>query len=94
MPLPIDFEGLLDHSPNPYLLLDRELTIEWANRAYLRVTGRTGGDILNRNLFEAFPGDPDDPEQRSVRELRASFDRVLVERKPDVLALIHYAIPR
>jgi PAS domain S-box-containing protein len=94
MPLPVNFEGLLDHSPNPYVLLDRGLTIVWTNRAYLRVTGRTAEDIRGRNLFEAFPGDPNDPDQRSVRELQASFDRVLLERKPDVLALIHYAIPR
>ena len=68
----LDFKSLLDRSPNPYVTLDRDLTIVWANREYLKVTMRRLDDIVGRNLFEAYPS-----EGESYRQLRASFDRVL-----------------
>jgi two-component sensor histidine kinase len=44
-------------------------------------------------MFEAFPSGPHDPDGRNAGQLRQSLERVLAEREPDVLALIHYAIP-
>jgi PAS domain S-box-containing protein len=90
----IDFKLLFDSSPNPYVLLAPDLTIVGVNEAYLKVTTRQREDIVGRNMFDAFPGNPHDPDDSSVRELRASFDRVLEKRAPDNLALIRYAIPR
>ncbi len=34
----LDYAGLFDASPNPYLVLDRNLHIVGANRAYLEST--------------------------------------------------------
>jgi PAS domain S-box-containing protein len=89
----IHFQSLFDLSPNPYMLLDRELRYVAANQAYLRVTSSRLEDLLKRNVFEAFPNDPDDPHNSSVRQLRESFERVLAGRKPDTLALIRYRVP-
>lgn len=88
----INFEALFAASPNPYMLLDRELKFVWANEAYLKATGRTLADLLGRSLFEAFPSGAHDPGADSSEQLHASLERVLAERKPDVLALIRYAI--
>ncbi|HET8729082.1 MAG TPA: PAS domain-containing protein [Alphaproteobacteria bacterium] len=94
VPLGIDFEALFDASPNPYVLLAPDHKIVWANEAYLRVTGRDRADIVGRDMFDAFPGNPGDPDDASVRQLRASLNRTVTERTVDTLALIRYAIPR
>ncbi|WP_257451406.1 response regulator [Archangium lipolyticum] len=94
MPHTIDFETLFDRSPNPYMVLDRELRYVAANEAYLRVTASRAEDILGRSVFEAFPHDPNDPNNSSARQLRESFERVLKGRVPDTLALIPYRVPR
>ncbi len=90
----IDFKSLFELSPNPYMLLDRELRYVAANQAYLQVTSSRAEDLLGRNIFEAFPHDPDEPDNSSARQLRESFQRVLSGRKPDMLALIRYRVPR
>ena len=90
----LDFAALFEASPNPYMVLDRELRYVAANRAYLHVAASRLEDLLGRHLFDAFPHDPADPNNAPARLLRASFERVLRERKPDVLALIPYRVPR
>ncbi|MFP2924179.1 response regulator [Pyxidicoccus sp. 3LG] len=94
MPEPIDFKSLFDSSPNAYMLLDRELRYVAANAAYLRVTASRLEDLLGRHVTDAFPNDPDDPNNASARQLRESFTRVLERRAPDHLALIVYRVPR
>ncbi|RKH22809.1 response regulator [Corallococcus praedator] len=94
MQAPFDFQKLFELSPNPYMLLDRELRYVTANAAYLRVTASRLEDLVGRNVFEAFPNDPDDPANASLRMLRDSFFRVLNERALDTLALIPYRVPR
>ena len=84
----LDFKSLLDLSPNPYVTLDRDLTIVWANREYLKATMRRLDDIVGRNIFDAYPS-----EGESYRLLRASFDRVLETGQPDEIAHIRYDIP-
>ena len=84
----LDFKSLLDRSPNPYVTLDRDLTIVWANQEYLKATMRSLEDIVGRNLFDAYPS-----EGESYRQLRASFDRVLETGEPDEIAHIRYDIP-
>lgn len=82
-----DFEQLLAHSPNPYVLLDRDLTLVWMNEAYLRVTNSRRDVILGRNMFEAFPS-----EGESERQLRRSLEQVLRTGEPDEIAHIRYDI--
>ncbi|MGE0658901.1 MAG: PAS domain-containing protein [Reyranellaceae bacterium] len=85
----IDASILFNASPNPYVILDRDLSLVGMNEAYLRVTGRTRAALLGRNMFDAFPSDPGSP---SGRLLRASFARVFETGQVDVLSLIPYPI--
>ncbi|WP_164018067.1 response regulator [Pyxidicoccus trucidator] len=89
----IDFKLLFEASPNPYMVLDRELRYVAANPAYLRATASRIEDLVGRYVLEAFPNDPDDPNNASALLLRASFARVLERRAPDSLALIPYRVP-
>jgi diguanylate cyclase (GGDEF)-like protein len=87
----IDFAALFDGSPNPYLLLDPDLTILGCNQAYGQISGRVPQDLIGRYLFDAFPGRPDDP---GARQLRLSLQYVLANRAAHTLPLIHYAVTR
>ncbi|MCI0752458.1 response regulator [Teichococcus vastitatis] len=89
----MDFKALLDAAPHNYVVMDASLTLLWANRAYLAATGRRAEDIIGRNMFDAFPGGPHDPEGLGTWQLRRSLGAVLATRKPDTIALIRYAIP-
>ena len=90
--MPVAFDVLFEHSPNAYMVLDRELRYLEANRAYVLLTGIPREQLLGRSLFELFPGtaNPDGSDQSDV--LRASLQRVLATGERDTLALIPYAI--
>ena len=68
----VDFKEVLENSPNPYVLLDAELVLVWANKAYLTVTGRSWSDIGGRQVFDAFPSTGESHDQ-----LESSLNRVL-----------------
>ena len=87
----VDFERILSASPNPYVMLDRNLVIVWANDAYIRVTMRRREILLGQNMFDAFPSDP---ESESHQLLRRSFQTVLRTGTQDEIALIRYDIAK
>jgi len=76
------------------VLLSPGLTIVGMNDAYLRVTMRSREEILGKNMFEAFPGTPDELGRINVAQLQESLARVLRDRVPDHIPLIQYDIPR
>jgi len=94
MPASIDFRAVFDRSPNPYMLLDRELRYVAANAAYLKVTGARLESLLGRMILDVYPNDPDDPNNESARLLRESLEKVLRTGEPDAIALIRYRVPR
>lgn len=84
----IDFQTMMGDSPNPYMVLDREMRFVWANAAYLRSTMRSFSEIEGRVLFEAFPA----PDENSHRQLRDSIQSAFDTGQIAELALIEYAI--
>jgi PAS domain S-box-containing protein len=93
MPLPhaasvVDFRRLFEAAPDRYLVLTPSLEIAAVSDAYLRATMTRREDILGRGLFEVFPDNPDDPDATGVRNLRASLERVLRQRRADAPAAI------
>lgn len=87
----IDLDALFASAPSPYVLLDADLRIVWANDTYLKVTGRTLDTLINRVITEAFPAPADSV---SDQMLRGSLRRVLETGKTDHLPLIPYPIER
>jgi PAS domain S-box-containing protein len=90
MPQSADFEAIFARSPNPYVLMDRQLTLVAMNDAYCAATGRTREELLGRNMFDAFPADP---KSDGYRSLHGSLTRVAQTGAPDHLPLIRYDIP-
>ncbi|WP_408612756.1 PP2C family protein-serine/threonine phosphatase [Glycomyces luteolus] len=88
----MDYASIFEATPNPCLVLAPDLVIVEVNRAFLKVTGRNREELLGRHLFNAFPGNPADPEADGVRNLSASLERVLEMREPDTMALQKYDI--
>jgi signal transduction histidine kinase/CheY-like chemotaxis protein len=89
-----DFQRLFEGAPGLFLALDPQLKIVAVSTAYLNATLAEREAILNRGIFEAFPDNPDDPAADGVRNLRASLERVLAERRPDTMAVQKYDIRR
>jgi PAS domain S-box-containing protein len=54
----LDFQTIFDSSPNPHMVLDRDLRFVAANAAYLRAIALRREDVIGRPLFELFPHDP------------------------------------
>ncbi|MER6377961.1 SpoIIE family protein phosphatase [Streptomyces mirabilis] len=87
----IDFEELFDAAPNSYLVLDADLVVRYANRAYLQVTGRTREELVGRSILAVFPDTPAAPA--AARDFGASLHRVLDSCEPDVVAPQRFDIP-
>ncbi|OSP54909.1 response regulator [Pseudoruegeria sp. SK021] len=85
----IDLNALFAHAPSPYVLVDPDLRVVWANDAYLKVIGRTQDSLIGQILTEEFPAPA---ESVSDQMLRKSFRRVLATGQADHLPLIPYPI--
>jgi len=76
------------------MVVDRDLRIVSANRAYLELTGSRLDDLVGQHVIERFPHDAEEPGNENARLLRASFEKVLASGERDQLAFIHYRVPR
>lgn len=93
-PAPIDFEYLFEHSPNAYILLERDFTLVAANQAFLRVTGRRREELIGRKLFDAFPAAPGRSSREAIRRVQESLERTFAAGQRDMLALVEYPLAR
>lgn len=88
-----DFAALFDASPYPCLLIDPDLILIGANPAYLQATDAAAAAILGKNIFEAFPSNPGDPDSTNLNEVRRSIEIAFSTGKPHTSALLRYAVP-
>ncbi|MFE0501822.1 PAS domain-containing protein [Lysobacter soli] len=88
----IQFDRLFQHSPNAYMVLDRQMRFVEANHAYELLTGLSRAQLLGRALFDVFPGATNDDGSPQADVLRSSLERAFATGERDVLALIPYAI--
>jgi PAS domain S-box-containing protein len=88
------FESLFESLPGLFLVLTPDLKIVAASDAYLTATMTTREGLLGRDLFEAFPDNPDDPTATGTSNLRASLDRVRQAAAVDTMAIQKYDIRR
>ncbi|WP_249158668.1 ATP-binding protein [Bradyrhizobium tropiciagri] len=88
-----DFKALFEGAPGPYLVLTSpDFRIVAVTDAYLRATMTERAMIVGRWLFDVFPDNPDDPAADGVRNLRASLERVVQNRRPDTMSVQKYDI--
>jgi PAS domain S-box-containing protein len=92
--LSVDFRALFESWPGSYLVLDPDLVIIAVSDAYLRASMSRRPDVIGRNMFEAFPDNPDDPQADGVARLGASLDQVRRHRVTDTMAVQKYDIRR
>jgi len=90
----VDRAAVFAAVPTPYLVLTPDLVIVDANEAYLATTRRSRDELIGRGLFEAFPGNPTDPDQEAVVvRLRASFQRARDTGRPHSMPVQDYDVP-
>ncbi len=90
----VDFQLLFESAPGLYLVLDPDLTIVAVSDTFLAATFTERSAVLGRQLFDAFPDNPDDPATEGARNLKASLGRVVRDRTPDVMSVQKYDIQR
>ncbi len=89
-----NFRELFESAPGLYLVLNPAFDIVAVSNAYLKATMTKRDEILNRNIFDVFPDNPNDPTATGVANLKASLNRVLRERVSDTMAVQKYDIRR
>jgi two-component sensor histidine kinase len=91
-PPPPDFRAIFEAVPELYLIVDSDLHIVAGSEAYLQATMTRRADIVGRHMFDVFPDNPDDVNATGVRNLAASFDKVLRSRVAHFMAVQKYDI--
>ncbi|UHD44015.1 PAS domain-containing protein [Aureimonas altamirensis] len=89
-----DYGAIFAGIPQPYLVLDADLTIVAATDAYLATTDRSRKDIVGRHILEAFPENPEAAGTVEQGPLEVSLRHVLKTGEPHEMAVIQYDIPR
>jgi PAS domain S-box-containing protein len=92
-----DFQRILEGFPGQVLVLAPDgprFTILAASDVYLRATLTERAEIIGKGVFEVFPDNPDDPEAGAVDALRASFQRVVDERRGNVMGIRRHDVRR
>ena len=93
-PAPL-FRALFEAVPENILVLTSgRLEIVAASDAYLRLTGRKREELIGVPVFEAFPDDPSESQAQNAQTLRASFERAVRSRRPDVMPVERYPVAR
>ncbi|WP_181312514.1 ANTAR domain-containing protein [Nocardioides campestrisoli] len=80
-------------SPVPTCAIDEDFVIRAVNPAYTLATGTEEDALLSFDLFELFPGNPEEPESDGHVHVRRSAERVLREGRLHHLLIQRYDIP-
>lgn len=89
-----DYIDLFKQSPAVSLVMDTNFKILTVTDNYLKVTMTTRKNIIDKNVFDVFPDNPDELLPESTTSLRASLNRVLKNRTTDEMDYIKYDIQK
>ena len=89
-----DFRAIFEGVPGLFLVLDPDLAIVAVSDAYLRATMTERDGLLGRNIFDAFPDNPDEPQPSGVHNLRSSLARVQQSAVADTMPIQKYDVRR
>jgi signal transduction histidine kinase len=87
-----ELKNLFESLPGLYMVLTPDLKIVAASDAYLKATMTTREGIVGRDVFDVFPDNPNDPNNKGESSVRASFERVLRSGMPDTMAITKYDV--
>ncbi|GGO21567.1 sensor histidine kinase [Microbispora bryophytorum] len=79
----------------PMQVLTPDFVVAAANDSFLKLFGRSQADLLGRDVFAVFPGNPsapNDPDVQGAVRMRASLERVVATGQRDTMALQRYDI--
>ena len=88
----IDYAAVYRQLPVPVVLLTPEFVIADMNLAFVQLAGRPREELLDRNVFDAFPDDPSDPCATGMRDSSRSMRRVLATGEPDAMEFQKYDV--
>lgn len=88
----IDYQEVFRTMPGAVALLTPDGTILDVNDGYLEASGRSREQLLGRNIFDAFPQNPDDPGVLGPGQLRDSFEAVVATGERDVIMPVRYDV--
>jgi len=88
----LDYHAIFNVLPGMLVVLDPDYVILDVNDCFADTTGRSRDQLVGRNAFEIFPGNPADAGDTGSHEIRDSFDRARSAAEPDVIRLLRYDI--
>ena len=88
----VDFGALFAVLPTPYVVLDPDLCIVAANKAYLSATGRQLSDLLGWPLFTAFPPLPQAVDDDGRLSVELALRRACARGEAVTLPVFRYDI--
>lgn len=90
--LTLDYHKIFENAPDLYMILSPEFYILDCSDNYLKATLTSREQVMGRHLFEVFPDNPDDPNATGVANLKASLNRVLLNKTTDAMAVQKYDV--
>lgn len=88
----VDYELVFKLMPGMCLVLDPAFTIIAQNAEHAHATLSIAKDVVGKNLFAAFPDNPNHSAADGVATVRQSLLKVLKTRKADAMPVIRYDV--
>nr|ACJ12442.1 hypothetical protein [Rhodococcus sp. T104] len=90
-----DFQAIFEQAPVNYVVVDNDYRIVAATDGYLAMAMRTRDALIGRNIFEAFPDNPNDPEAKGTQALKSGIEQARQTGKAEWLpGSVRYPIAR
>ena len=86
------FREVYSGAPTPFLLMTPEFEILDANDAYLAATMRERESVAGRDMFEAFPDNPELTEPTGVANLKQSLTSARASKSRHVMSVQRYDV--
>lgn len=85
-----EFQAIFESLPSACLIIAPDFRLIAVTDVYLKLTLRKRDEIVGRNIFDVFPGNPAD--RGGERDLRKSLETILQTKKPDMMGVVKYDI--
>lgn len=91
----LDFQGILDDLSDPYVVLDTDYCLVWANKSYVKMGMIELEKVKGKYFFDVFPANPHDYTATGVRDhFLDSLDKVVRTKVYDAIVVQKYDIRR